>query len=180
MIIAGVDEVGRGCLAGPVIAAAVILSHPIEDLKDSKLLSTKKRETLSKIIKRDSVFTLASVDNNEIDTINIHQASLKAMQEAIIKLPIVPDIVYVDGKFIPDVGVNCKAIVRGDKLIKEISAASIIAKVHRDEFMKKLDKKFPVYGFAKNKGYGTKQHLNALKDHGYTSFHRLSYKGVLT
>ena len=180
MIIAGVDEVGRGCLAGPVIAAAVILSHPIEDLKDSKLLSTKKRETLSKIIKRDSVFTLASVDNNEIDTINIHQASLKAMQEAIIKLPIAPDIVYVDGKFIPDVGVNCKAIIRGDKLIKEISAASIIAKVHRDEFMKKLDKKFPVYGFAKNKGYGTKQHLNALKDYGYTSFHRLSYKGVLT
>ena len=180
MIIAGVDEVGRGCLAGPVTAAAVILNHPIEDLKDSKLLSIKKRETLSKIIKRDSVFTLASVDNNEIDTINIHQASLKAMQEAIIKLPIAPDIVYVDGKFIPDVGVNCKAIIRGDKLIKEISAASIIAKVHRDEFMKKLDKKFPVYGFAKNKGYGTKQHLNALKDHGYTSFHRLSYKGVLT
>ena len=120
------------------------------------------------------------MDNNEIDTINIHQASLKAMQEAIIKLPIVPDIVYVDGKFIPDVGVNCKAIVSGDKLIKEISAASIIAKVYRDEFMKKLDKKFPVYGFANNKGYGTKQHLNALKDHGYTSFHRLSYKGVLT
>ena len=119
----------------------LIICMSIFFLKDSKLLSIKKRETLSKIIKRDSVFTLASVDNNEIDTINIHQASLKAMQEAIIKLPIVPDIVYVDGKFIPDVGVNCKAIVRGDKLIKEISAASIIAKVHRDEFMKKLDKK---------------------------------------
>ena len=101
------------------------------------------------------------------------------MQEAIISLPITPDLVYVDGKFTPTVEVNCKAVIGGDKLIPEISAASIIAKVHRDEFMKKLDKKYPIYAFAKNKGYGTPYHLNALKEAGYTSFHRQSFKGVV-
>ena len=101
------------------------------------------------------------------------------MQEAIISLPITPDLVYVDGKFTPTIEVNCKAVIGGDKLIPEISAASIIAKVHRDEFMKKLDKKYPIYAFAKNKGYGTPYHLNALKEVGYTSFHRQSFKGVV-
>jgi len=179
VIIAGVDEVGRGCLAGPVTAAAVILSNPINDLQDSKKISQKKRETLAEIIQKEAIFSFASVSHDEIDTINIHQATLKAMQQAIINLPIKPDLVYVDGQFIPNVEVNCEAVIRGDQLIPEISAASIIAKVHRDAFMTQLDKKFPVYGFAKNKGYGTAHHLDALKIFGHSSFHRLSFKGVL-
>ena len=179
MIVAGVDEVGRGCLAGPVTAAAVILKNPISELKDSKQISPSKREALSKTIKKQSIFSFASISNNKIDEINIHQATLLAMQEAIISLPITPDLVYVDGKFIPNVEVNCKAVIGGDKLIPEISAASIIAKVHRDEFMKQLDKEYPIYAFAENKGYGTAHHLNALKESGHTSFHRKSFKGVL-
>tara|TARA_B100001113_G_scaffold114804_1_gene93537 strand:- start:3721 stop:4263 length:543 start_codon:yes stop_codon:yes gene_type:complete len=179
VIVAGVDEVGRGCLAGPVTAAAVILKNPISELKDSKQISPSKREVLSETIKEQSIFSFASISNNKIDEINIHQATLLAMQEAIISLPITPDLVYVDGKFIPNVEVNCRAVIGGDKLIPEISAASIIAKVHRDEFMKQLDKKYPIYAFAQNKGYGTTHHLNALKESGYTSFHRKSFKGVL-
>ncbi len=179
MIVAGVDEVGRGCLAGPVTAAAVILKNPISELKDSKQISPSKREVLSETIKEQSIFSLASISNNKIDEINIHQATLLAMQEAIISLPITPDLVYVDGKFIPNVEVNCRAVIGGDKLIPEISAASIIAKVQRDEFMRQLDKKYPIYAFAQNKGYGTAHHLNALKESGYTSFHRKSFKGVL-
>tara|TARA_B100000287_G_scaffold401965_1_gene422486 strand:- start:2414 stop:2956 length:543 start_codon:yes stop_codon:yes gene_type:complete len=179
VIIAGVDEVGRGCLAGPVTAAAVILKNSISELKDSKQMSPSKREALSRIIKEQSIFSFASISNYKIDEINIHQATLLAMQEAIINLPITPDLVYVDGKFTPNVEVNCQAVIGGDKLIPEISAASIIAKVHRDEFMKKLDKKYPIYNFANNKGYGTAHHLNALKESGYTSFHRKSFKGVM-
>ena len=179
MIVAGVDEVGRGCLAGPVTAAAVILKNPISELKDSKQISPSKREVLSETIKEQSIFSFASISNNKIDEINIHQATLLAMQEAIISLPITPDLVYVEGKFIPNVEVNCRAVIGGDKLIPEISAASIIAKVHRDEFMKQLDKKYPIYAFAQNKGYGTTHHLNDLKESGYTSFHRKSFKGVL-
>ena len=179
MIIAGVDEVGRGCLAGPVTAAAVILHGSILGLTDSKKLSAKRRTQLSAIIQQDASFSFGHVQNEEIDEINIHQATLKAMQEAIINLPITPDLVYVDGKFTPNVEVNCKAVIGGDKLISEISAASIIAKVHRDDFMKKLDKKYPIYDFAKNKGYGTAHHLAALRKSGYTSFHRQSFKGVI-
>ena len=179
MIIAGVDEVGRGCLAGPVTAAAVILNHPISGLTDSKKLSAKQRMQLSEIIKQDALFSFGNVQNDEIDEINIHQATLKAMHEAIINLPITPDLIYVDGKFTPNVEVNCEAVIGGDMLISEISAASIIAKVYRDEIMIELDKKFPVYGFASNKGYGTAQHLAALKNSGYTKFHRLSFRGVI-
>ena len=179
MIIAGVDEVGRGCLAGPVTAAAVILKNPISELRDSKQISPSKREALAKIIKEESIYSFASISNDKIDEINIHQATLLAMQEAIMKLSITPDLVYVDGKFIPNVEVNCKAVIGGDKLISEISAASIIAKVHRDDFMKEIDKKYPIYDFSKNKGYGTAHHLSALKKSGYTSFHRKSFKGVI-
>ena len=179
MIVAGVDEVGRGCLAGPVTAAAVILRNPILGLRDSKEISASKREALAKIIKEQSIYSFASISNDKIDEINIHQATLLAMQEAIMNLSIKPDLVYVDGKFIPNVEVNCKAVIGGDKLISEISAASIIAKVHRDDFMRKLDKKYPIYDFAKNKGYGTAHHLSALKKSGYTSFHRQSFKGVI-
>ena len=179
MIIAGVDEVGRGCLAGPVTAAAVILNKSITGLTDSKKISSSKRESLAKTIKEQSIFSFASVSNDKIDEINIHQATLLAMQEAIMNLTITPDLVYVDGKFTPDIEVNCKAVIGGDKLISEISAASIIAKVHRDDFMKKLDKQYPIYDFAKNKGYGTAHHLNALKESGYTSWHRKSFRGVV-
>jgi ribonuclease HII len=179
LIIAGVDEVGRGCLAGPVTAAAVILHHPIQGLADSKKLSEKKRMQLSEIIKQDALFSFGNVQNDEIDEINIHQATLKAMQKAIINLPITPDLIYVDGRFTPNVEVNCEAVIGGDMLISEISAASIIAKVYRDEIMIELDKKFPVYGFASNKGYGTPEHLSALQNSGYTNFHRLSFRGVI-
>ena len=179
MIIAGVDEVGRGCLAGPVTAAAVILKNPILGLRDSKEISPSKRKTLSQTIIAQSLYSFASISNDKIDEINIHQASLLAMQKAIMNLPITPDLVYVDGKFTPNIEVNCKAVVGGDKLIPEISAASIIAKVHRDDFMKELDKKYPIYDFAKNKGYGTVYHLTALKESGYSSFHRKSFKGVI-
>tara|TARA_B100000925_G_C21967100_1_gene456091 strand:+ start:230 stop:772 length:543 start_codon:yes stop_codon:yes gene_type:complete len=179
MIVAGVDEVGRGCLAGPVTAAAVILRNPISGLTDSKKISSSKRETLAKIIKEESIFSLANISNDKIDEVNIHEATLLAMHEAIINLDVTPDIVYIDGKFIPKIEVNCKAVIGGDKLIPEISAASIIAKVYRDDFMKKLDKKYPLYNFAKNKGYGTKHHLNALKESGFTSWHRKSFKGVI-
>ena len=179
MIIAGVDEVGRGCLAGPVTAAAVILKNPISGLRDSKEISPTNRKALAKIIKDQSIYSFASISNDKIDEINIHQATLLAMQEAIMNLSIKPDLVYVDGKFIPNIEVNCKAVIGGDKLISEISAASIIAKVHRDNFMKEIDKKYPIYDFAKNKGYGTAHHLTALKESGYTSFHRKSFKGVI-
>ena len=179
MIIAGVDEVGRGCLAGPVTAAAVILKNPISGLRDSKEISSIKRETLAKIIKEQSIYSFASVSNDKIDEINIHHATLLAMQEAIMNLSIKPDLVYVDGKFTPNIRINCEAVIGGDKLIPEISAASIIAKVHRDKFMIQLDKQFPIYDFAKNKGYGTAYHLDALKKSGYTSYHRKSFKGVI-
>ena len=179
MIIAGVDEVGSGALAGPVTAAAVILKNPILELKDSKEISPSKRQILSEIIKEQSIYSFASISNDKIDEINIHQATLLAMQEAIMNLSIKPDLVYVDGKFIPNIEVNCKAVIGGDKLISEISAASIIAKVHRDNFMKEIDKKYPIYDFAKNKGYGTAHHLTTLKESGYTSFHRKSFKGVI-
>ena len=179
MIIAGVDEVGRGSLAGPVTAAAVILNKSISGLADSKKISSSKRESLAKTIKEQSIFSFASISNAKIDEINIHHATLLAMQEAIMNLTITPDLVYVDGKFTPDIEVNCKAVIGGDKLISEISAASIIAKVHRDDFMKKLDKQYPIYDFANNKGYGTAHHLNVLKESGYTSWHRKSFKGVV-
>ena len=179
MIIAGVDEVGRGCLAGPVTAAAVILRDPILGLKDSKQIYASKREILSSKIKEGSIYSFASISNLKIDEINIHQATLLAMQEAIINLSIKPDLVYVDGKFTPNIELNCKAVIGGDKLIPEISAASIIAKVHRDDYMIQLDKIHPIYNFAKNKGYGTAHHLNALREFGYTSYHRKSFKGVV-
>ena len=179
MIIAGVDEVGRGCLAGPVTAAAVILKNPILGLRDSKEISSTKREALAIIIKEQSIYSFASISNDKIDEINIHQATLLAMQQAIMRLNITPDLVYIDGKFTPNIEVNCKAVIGGDKLISEISAASIIAKVHRDDFMKEIDKEYPIYDFAKNKGYGTAHHLTALKESGYTSLHRKSFKGVI-
>ncbi|MBN1684082.1 MAG: ribonuclease HII [Gammaproteobacteria bacterium] len=180
-LIAGVDEVGRGPLAGPVVAAAVILDpqNPICGLKDSKKLSEKKREVLSIIIKEKSLcyaFGEASVE--EIDQLNILRASLLAMKRAVESLRIPPHHVMVDGKFCPDIQYSVEAIIKGDQTIASISAASIIAKVHRDHQMILLADRYPEYGFAQHKGYPTKAHLMALDLHGITPVHRQSFAPV--
>ena len=178
MIIAGVDEVGRGCLAGPVTAAAVILKNSISELKDSKQISSSKRESLSKIIKEQSIYSFASISNHKIDEINIHNASLLAMKRAILNLNFKPNKVLVDGLYLPDVEFKKEAIVGGDAIISEISAASIIAKVYRDNLMLDFDKKYPIYEFDRHKGYPTKLHKEMLKIHGSCFIHRKSFKGV--
>ena len=177
--IAGVDEVGRGALAGPVIAAAVILKKDIKDLKDSKKISEKKRIKLSNEIKKNSYFAIGSASNNEIDEINIHNASLLAMKRAILNLPIKPNMILVDGKFKPNLKTQMKAIIGGDSKHSEISAASIIAKVYRDNLMIEYSKKYIKFNLDKNKGYGTKDHLEALKSNKYSAIHRKSFNGVL-
>ena len=161
-LVAGTDEVGRGALAGPVIAASVILKKEIPGLKDSKKL-TEKRNELSEIILENSYFGFGSVSNTEIDEINILKASLLAMKRAILNLPIKPAMVLVDGIYKPDLNIPMKTIIGGDSTEAEISAASIIAKVYRDNLMISYDKKYPVYCFKQNKGYGTQKHLESLK-----------------
>ena len=178
-LIAGTDEVGRGCLAGPVVAAAVILKNKVDNLNDSKKLSTKKRDLLSKKVLENSYYGFGIVSNNEIDRINILNASLLAMKRAILNLPIKPTKILVDGIHKPDLDIEMEVIIGGDSLIKQISAASIIAKVYRDNLMYKFDKKFSVYGFKNNKGYGTKQHYSALEINGHSTIHRRTFKGVL-
>ena len=178
IIVAGIDEVGRGALAGPVIAAAVILEKNISGLDDSKKLSPKKRSHFSDLIKNNSMHAFGSASNNEIDDINILNASLLAMKRAILNLSVKPDLVLVDGIHKPDLDIKMEAIIGGDALKKEISAASIIAKVYRDNLMVEYDKSFPNYGFGKHKGYGTKQHLNSIRVNGICSIHRKSFKGV--
>lgn len=177
-LIAGVDEVGRGCLAGPVIAAAVILKTPIDGLNDSKKISKNKRELLSSLIMENSFFAFGSASHKEIDEINIHNASLLAMKRAILNLNFKPNKVLVDGLYLPDVDLKKEAIVGGDAIISEISAASIIAKVYRDNLMLDFDKKYPIYEFYKHKGYPTKLHKEMLKIHGSCLIHRKSFKGV--
>ena len=178
-LIAGVDEVGRGCLAGPVIAAAVILKKKLANLDDSKKLSPNKREELSMIIIENSYYAFGSASPEEIDSINILQASLLAMKRAILNLPITPDEVMVDGNQKPDIDLPTQTIIGGDSLIAEISAASIIAKVYRDNLMIEFNNKYPNYGFAQHKGYGTKAHLESIKSFGYCSIHRKTFKGVI-
>ncbi len=178
-LIAGVDEVGRGCLAGPVIAAAVILKKKLANLDDSKKLSPNKREELSMIIIENSYYAFGSASPEEIDSINILQASLLAMKRAILNLPIIPDEVLVDGNKKPDTDLRTQTIIGGDSLIAEISAASIIAKVYRDNLMIEFNNKYPNYGFAQHKGYGTKAHLESIKSFGYCSIHRKTFKGVI-
>ena len=182
-MICGVDEAGRGPLAGPVFAAAVILdpNNKIKGLMDSKKLNSQKLTELHVIIMRNAIeVSVASASVLEIEKINILQASLLAMKRAINQLKLEPENVIIDGLYCPDISdMKMQAIVKGDSKHDEISAASIIAKVYRDEIMTELDKEFPVYGFANNKGYGTAQHLAALKKSGYTNFHRLSFKGVI-
>ena len=177
-MIAGVDEVGRGCLAGPVIAASVILKRPIKGLMDSKRLSSKKREDLSQIIIKNSIFAIGAADSQEIDQINILQASLLAMQRSLEKLDMQPKKVLVDGNHIFETSIEIEAIVGGDNLIPSISAASIVAKVFRDRLMMAYSKEFPNYGFDKHKGYPTKFHKEMLVKFGLTRIHRRTFKGV--
>lgn len=179
--IAGVDEVGRGPLAGPVVAAAVILSKefPIEGLADSKALSEKKREQLSMVIKQSSIaWAIGRAEIEEIDEINILKASLLAMKRAVGALVVQPQHVLVDGNHCPDFSCSAEAIVKGDSKVKAISAASIIAKVERDTEMQRMDDDYPGYGFAKHKGYPTKQHLLALEELGACPIHRRSFAPV--
>jgi ribonuclease HII len=175
---AGVDEVGRGPLAGPVVAAAVILNpeYYIDGLKDSKLLNHKKREALSEKIKTHSLaWAIGRAEVEEIDEINILQASLLAMKRAIEQLSVLPKLVVVDGIHCPKINIQSKTIIKGDQLIPAISAASIIAKVYRDNEMCDYDKQYPGYEFATHKGYGTKKHIEALKKLGLSPIHRKSF-----
>jgi len=179
--IAGVDEVGRGPLAGPVVAAAVILDdqQPIIGLTDSKKLSPKKRALLAQQIKEQSLaFAIVKIDAPEIDRINILQATMKAMREAVLALPIQPHLCLIDGNRCPQLPMPCQAIVKGDLKEPCISAASIIAKVYRDNLMKDCAELYPGYGFEKHKGYPTKQHLEAIARLGITPIHRKSYAPV--
>lgn len=182
MLIAGVDEAGRGPLVGAVVAAAVILdpNNPIEGLNDSKKLTEKKREKLFKEIQEKALaWAIAEASHDEIDEINILQASLLAMRRAVDALKITPEHVLVDGNKIPQgLQMHCDAVVGGDALHAEISAASILAKVTRDREMVELDQIYPQYGFAKHKGYPTKAHFAAIEQHGVIDQHRRSYSPV--
>lgn len=177
---AGCDEAGRGCLAGPVYAAAVILppDYKNEMLNDSKQLSEKKRDELRAEIERDAIsFCVASMDNNEIDQINILKASILSMHKAVSGLKTIPQLLLIDGnKFIPYENIPHKCIVKGDATYMSIAAASILAKTYRDEFMYKIAKEFPQYHWEENKGYPTKSHRAAIMEYGVTKYHRLSYK----
>ena len=178
---AGVDEVGIGPLAGPVYAAAVLLdpAQPIEGLHDSKVLTAKKREMLAlEIQEKAQSWAIAQASVEEIDRLNILRASHLAMQRAVNNLAVRPHMIYVDGNKAPHMELPVVAVVQGDKRIPQISAASIIAKVARDTAMANLDEQFPGYGFAKNKGYPTKQHFAALKSIGATTVHRRSFAPV--
>ena len=180
-IIAGVDEVGRGSLIGPVYAAAVILNKSINKklLKDSKSLKKSRREILSKYIKKNSLWAIGKASVIEIEKKNILNASLLAMKRAIIKLKKKPDLVLIDGNKIPNLkNYDLKAVIKGDKKIPSISAASIVAKVSRDKMITKIGKKFRGYYWNKNYGYGTKQHLRAIKNLGITSHHRKTFSPV--
>ena len=179
--IAGVDEVGRGCLAGPVFAAAVILNRNIniKNIKDSKKIPFKKRILLSKYIKKNSIYAVGTASVKEINKINILNASLLSMQRALDKLKLKPSIVYIDGLFAPkSLKIKHKTFVKGDEKITCISAASIVAKATRDLFMIRLGQKFPKYKWNKNFGYGTTEHLNSIRKCGVTKHHRKNFKPI--
>jgi ribonuclease HII len=179
--VAGVDEVGRGALAGPVVAAAVVLvqSGDYSEIRDSKILTPRRRERLAQRIRAEALAVgIGSVAESEIDRINILQATHMAMRLALENLSIRPDAILVDGFCLPGVEPHCIGIVHGDALSYSIGAASIVAKVHRDAWMTRLAESCPQYGFASNKGYGTKGHLEALSRHGPSPYHRLTFGGV--
>ena len=180
MITAGVDEVGRGCLAGPVVSAAVILKDTInlKLLKDSKKITFNKRIEIAKHIKLNSTYAVGVASVEEILNLNILQAALLSMKRAIDKLSIKPELVLIDGNFAPKGLKNFKTIINGDEKIKSISAASIIAKVFRDQLMIKLSEQFKNYAWDRNFGYGTKAHMNGLKKFGITSPHRKGFKPI--
>ncbi len=177
---AGVDEVGRGCLAGPVVSAAVIFKKGIDlnILKDSKKISFNKRLEIAEHVKLNSYYAIGISTVEEIFKLNILQASLLSMKRAIIKLSIKPKLILIDGNFAPEGIKNFKTIIRGDEKIKVISAASILAKVFRDRLMIKLSEKFSNYAWESNFGYGTKTHLKSLKKFGITSHHRKGFKPI--
>ncbi len=182
VIIAGCDEAGRGCLAGPVFAASVILPDGFraEGLNDSKKVTRKVREKLRNIIIKEAVaWKVASCDVNEIDTLNILWASVKAMHKAIDGLEVVPDLLQIDGnRFKPYKNIPHECIVGGDGLMDCISAASILAKTYRDDYMEALSVEYPQYDWINNKGYGTAKHLEAIRQYGCTPFHRMSFKPI--
>ena len=180
-LIAGVDEVGRGPLAGPVVAAAVILdpAKPVRGLLDSKMLDEATRESLDQQIrKRALAFCIAQASVSEIDTLNILHASMLAMKRAVEGLEALPQLVLVDGNRCPDISLPVAAVIKGDQRVQSISAASIIAKVARDRMMVQLDKHYPLYGLARHKGYPTAFHRQAIMAHGIADFHRCSFKPV--
>ena len=180
-LIAGVDEVGRGPLAGPVTAAAVILdpAKPITGLLDSKLLDEDSRERLNVDIRKQALaFCIAEASVEEIDTINILHASMLAMKRAVEGLAVQPDLALIDGNRCPELQLAVAAIVKGDQRVQAISAASIIAKVARDRLMVEMDVQYPNYGLARHKGYPTAFHREAIKTHGVISIHRRSFKPV--
>lgn len=181
--VAGVDEVGRGCLAGPVVAGAVILdiSKPLpEGLNDSKKLTKKKRETIANEIKKCALsYSVGQIEADEIDRINILEATKKAMILAIERLELKADYLLIDALELKNIATPQKGIIRGDSISFSIAAASVIAKVYRDNLMKEYCDQFPEYGFERHAGYGTKAHFQALRNHGATPIHRKSFRGVV-
>jgi len=180
--IAGIDEAGRGPLAGPVVAAAVIFPAGFVDprINDSKRLDARRREELVPVITGAAIgWAIAEASEAEIDAINILQATLSAMERALAALQVAPDYVLVDGSIMPVVPVPGEAVIGGDRRVACIAAASILAKVHRDRLMQAHHEHWPVYGFSGNKGYGTAAHLGALAEHGPCPIHRRSFRGVI-
>ena len=182
-ITAGIDEVGRGPLAGPVVAACVHIpdiSHAwLDDVTDSKKLSKIKREALDVLIREHCAFSIAEISPQEIDALNILQATMKAMSQAAMTMPVKPDFIYIDGNRVPlDMPYPAQAVIKGDTKIKEIACASIIAKVYRDRIMEQLANDYPHYGWETNAGYGSKKHLEAIEKHGITIHHRHSFAPI--
>lgn len=180
-LVAGIDEAGRGPLAGAVFAAAVVFEQGvvIEGINDSKKLTEKKREQLFDIIKEKALYwSIVSVDEKTIDSINILEASIKAFADSLNALPVMPQVALIDGNRAKNIPTEFETIVKGDSHSQSIAAASILAKVARDRYIVELDKVYPQYGFAKHKGYPTKDHLEAVAKYGPSPVHRLTFKGV--